>query len=226
MHLFYTPDLPAEALTLSGEEAHHLVHVLRMQPGMQVRVTNGKGRLATCEITTVSKKDVALQVLETSVFDAPRRKLHIGIAPTKNIDRFEWFVEKATEIGIVEITPLICRRSERKVINAERINKLIVAAAKQSLHYHFPLLQEAVHFDRYIERNPGGFIAHCEAGSKEPVSVLRKVDSATVLIGPEGDFHPEEIVLAQQAGCIPLSLGESRLRTETAGIMAVAVFNN
>ena len=167
--------------------------------------------------------------MEKEIFPVPARKLHVAIAPTKNIDRFEWFVEKATELGIAEITPIICRHSERKTLKLERIQKLMISAARQSQHYYFPMVNAEVSFDLFLDSLDGSgsstFIAHCEEAEKQEARELASTTNAIVLIGPEGDFSHEEIEKAMKKGFKALSLGNSRLRTETAGLKAVAAFN-
>ncbi len=229
MHLFFAPDLSASEFYLPDEETHHFIHVLRFSQGKQIEVTDGNGTRALCEAIQVSKKQVLLNVLEKEIFPVPARKLHVAIAPTKNIDRFEWFVEKATELGIAEITPIICRHSERKTLKLERIQKLVVSAARQSQHYYFPIVNEECSFEKLLESQKGkgaaNFIAHCVESQKQEARDLSSIPSALVLIGPEGDFSPEEIEKALSMGFKALSLGNSRLRTETAGLKAVAAFN-
>jgi 16S rRNA (uracil1498-N3)-methyltransferase len=153
--------------------------------------------------------------------------LHIAIAPTKNIDRFEWFLEKATEIGIDEITPIICRHSERKIIKTERGSRILLSAMKQSLKYHLPKLNEAISLANFLKSNFDGtkYIAHCEDGEKNELKTVSKTEKTLILIGPEGDFSPKEIELALQNQFRAVSLGTSRLRTETAGIIAVHTIN-
>lgn len=229
MHLFFAPDLSASEFYLPEEETHHFVHVLRFSQGKQIEVTDGLGTRALCEATEVSKKQVLLTVLQKEIFQIPDRKLHIAIAPTKNIDRFEWFVEKATELGIAEITPIICRHSERKMLRLERIQKLVVSAARQSQHYYFPIVNSEVAYDKFMEsvnvEEASAFVAHCEESEKQEARELSSTVNAVVLIGPEGDFSHEEIEMALKKGFKALSLGNSRLRTETAGLKAVAAFN-
>lgn len=229
MHLFFAPDLSSSEFYLPEEETHHFIHVLRFSQGKQIEVTDGMGTRALCEAIQVSKKQVLLNVLEKEIFPAPQRRLHVAIAPTKNIDRFEWFVEKATELGIAEITPLICRHSERKTLKLERIQKLVVSAARQSQHYFFPVVNSEVSFEKFLEsmneNSDSTFIAHCEESEKQEARELASITNAVVLIGPEGDFSQDEIENALKKGFKALSLGNSRLRTETAGLKAVAAFN-
>jgi 16S rRNA (uracil1498-N3)-methyltransferase len=229
MHLFFAPDLSASEFYLPEEETHHFIHVLRFSQGKQIEVTDGVGSRAFCEAIQVSKKQVLLNVLEKEVLPVPTRKLHVAIAPTKNIDRFEWFVEKATELGVAEITPLICRHSERKTLKLERIQKLVVSAARQSQHYYFPIVNSEIAFDKFLEsvntNEVSNFIAHCVDAKKEDARNLADITNAIVLIGPEGDFSLVEIEASLKKGFKALSLGNSRLRTETAGLKAVAAFN-
>ena len=225
MHLFYQPDISPIA-QLSEEEAHHAFHVLRLREGDKIGLLDGKGMRAIARIVTISKKGVSAEVEEESLTPKPMRSLQLVIAPVKNMDRFEWLVEKATEIGVAAITPVICRRSERKDLKTERLRKLIISASKQSQRTWFPELEEAVTMNDFLSRplSGDGFIAHCMEGEKSGTSGLSKAENATVLIGPEGDFDAEEVKLAVQKGFQPLSLGDTRLRTETAGLVAVTLF--
>ena len=229
MHLFFAPDISTDEFYLPDEETHHFIHVLRFSQGKQIEVTDGNGTRALCEAIQVSKKQVLLNVLEKEIFPVPARKLHIAIAPTKNIDRFEWFVEKATELGIAEITPIICRHSERKTLKLERIQKLVVSAARQSQHYYFPLMNAEISFEKFLEsmneNSDSTFLAHCEESEKVEARELASTTNAIVLIGPEGDFSKDEIEIALKKGFRALSLGNSRLRTETAGLKTVVAFN-
>ena len=153
--------------------------------------------------------------------------LHIAISPTKNIERFEWFLEKSTEIGIDEITPIICNRSERKTIKTERGNRILLSAMKQSLKYHLPKLNEATNFNEFIKKDLEGakYIAHCEDSKKNELKTISKTEKTLILIGPEGDFSPKEIKLAVENQFKSVSLGTSRFRTETAGIIATHSIN-
>ena len=225
MHVFYTPDLDSETYVLNEEESRHCSKVLRLTRGDHVQLIDGKGGFYVAEILSETKRNVTLGILKTTLeYHKRNYHLHIAIAPTKNIDRLEWFLEKATEIGISEITPIICERSERKVVKEDRLNKVITSAVKQSIQAYHPLLNEAVPFSEFIVRDTGAkkMIAHCIDG--EPRKFISElVESAQhylILIGPEGDFSPAEIELALQNGFNPLTLGNSRLRTETAGLAA------
>jgi len=223
MALFYVPNLSA-ACILPEEESLHAVKVLRLKTGDSIQIVDGEGGFFNARVTTPHHKHCGFEITET-LFDASRRdyKLHIAIAPTKNIDRLEWFIEKATEIGIDEITPLICQHSERKVVKEERLEKIIVSAAKQSLKAKFPQLNTACTFNEFIQRYKADqkFIAHCYNDEKLLLkSEIKTGKSVLILIGPEGDFSPEEVNSAIKNGYQPVSLGDSRLRTETAGVVA------
>ena len=225
MHVFYTPDLNGETYILNEEESRHCSKVLRLTKGDQVQLIDGKGGFYVAEILSETKKNVTLAVLKTTLeYQKRNHDLHIAIAPTKNIDRLEWFLEKATEIGISEITPLICERSERKIIKEDRLNKVITSAVKQSMQAYHPLLNEATSFHELVGRKTDAqkMIAHCIDGEpRQYISQLVKpAQHYLILIGPEGDFSPNEIQQALQNGFNPLTLGNSRLRTETAGLAA------
>lgn len=223
MHLFYTPHLSTSA-ELPAEEAQHCTRVLRLSQGDEITLTDGRGYFYTAEITAASTKRCLVAIKET-IYQEPLWPchLHLAVAPTKNMDRNEWFAEKATEIGLNELTFLNCRFSERKVIKPERIEKILVSAMKQSLKARLPQLNEMTTFDTFIEQDFRGqkFIAHCYEGEKPLLrNIVRKGEDALVLIGPEGDFSPEEVEKAIAKGFIPISLGRSRLRTETAALVA------
>ena len=221
MQLFYCPEVFEGSSHLSSEESKHCIKVLRKQEGDTIHLIDGRGNFYEVKITLASQKKTAFVILrEWNETNRPY-KLHIAIAPTKNNDRFEWFLEKATEIGIDEITPIICERSERKVIKNERMEKIILSATKQSLKATLPKLNQAVSFDDFIKKelNSSCFIAHCEEQKKISLQTTISANS-TLLIGPEGDFSAKEIHLALDRNFKPVSLGNSRLRTETAGIVA------
>ncbi len=229
MQLFFCDNLVLNSeVILSQEESYHAAQVLRMRIGDIIHLTDGLGHLFKGELINVDSKKSLVRLTEEIPQKSATSNLHIAIAPTKNIDRFEWFLEKATEMGVTEITPLLCRYSERKEIKPERLNKVIVSAAKQSHHFKFPLLNPLVKFEDFIKStsNENKFIAHCESSDKSDFgkSIVHE-KSALLLIGPEGDFSEHEIQLAISNNYSPVSLGESRLRTETAGVYACAVFN-
>ena len=216
MHVFYTPDIQTRA-ELPEEEAQHCVRVLRLNIGDQITLTDGKGNFYRAEISAATNKRCMVNILET-IYQEPlwNGHLHIAMAPTKNMDRTEWFAEKATEIGFDELTFLNCRFSERKVIKTERISKILVSAIKQSLKARLPQLNEMTDFNKFITQPFKGqkFIAHCYEGEKP-----------LVLIGPEGDFSEKEVQKAIENGFTPISLGKSRLRTETAALVACHTLN-
>ena len=228
MHIFYTPDIQAHP-ELPEEETAHAVRVLRLQPGDEVMLTDGTGNFYRARISLIAHKRCLVDIVET-VPQPPlwSGHLHIAMAPTKNMDRTEWFAEKATEIGIDELTFLNCRYSERKVLKTERIAKILVSALKQSLKARLPRLNEMTDFKTFIQQPFSGqkFIAHCHEGEKTPLKdAVHKGEEVVVLIGPEGDFSEEEVHLAEEAGFIPVSLGPSRLRTETAALVACHILN-
>ena len=226
MHLFYTPDIdPAHPqYFLTEEESKHAIRVMRLEVGSVVQLIDGKGGLYTAEIIDAHPKRTILQIKNsTQGYNKRNHYLHIAIAPTKNMERLEWFLEKATEIGIDEISLIICQRSERKEAKAERLNKIITAAIKQSLKAYHPKLNEVMPLAELLAKPFDGqkFIAHCEDSEKVTLtSTLQKHSRYLILIGPEGDFTPHEIDMALQNGYNALTLGESRLRTETAALEA------
>ena len=227
MQLFYNPDIDkhTKELAFGRTESGHIIRVLRKKQGDILEITNGNGLLATAVITIASDKKCIAQVTEIETKKKlNENKLHIAIAPTKSNERFEWFLEKATEIGIDEITPLICDHSERTVYKTERGAKIIEAAAKQSLKYYFPKLHEPMRFDDFLTFAFSGqkFIAHCANDvDKIPLKEALKSTDVLILIGPEGDFSQREITTAKNNGFSAINLGDSRLRTETAGLVAV-----
>ena len=229
MNLFYTPDISSEIYTLSEDESKHIIRVLRLKKGSFISLTNGTGTFYQVEIIDDNAKRCTVKVAEINENVGRREfKLHIAIAPTKNIERFEWFLEKATEIGIDEITPIICRNSERGVIKTERLNKVLVSAMKQSLKAYCPKLNEPIQFSNFLKNqtSPNKFIAHCADGEKFSLKEKYKSGSdSLILIGPEGDFSPEEIKSAINSGFQEIHLGNSRLRTETAGVVACQIVN-
>lgn len=228
MHLFYTPLIQPEmkAFLLDEAESKHAVRVLRLGMSDRVQLVDGRGGLYDAEISEANPKRVILNILAVRNNHGQRQhQLHIAIAPTKNMDRLEWFLEKATEIGIDEITPLICDRSERKEVKVERLEKVVVAAMKQSLKAYLPRINPPIRFSAFLKGTSAGvarrFIAHCDAGEKTFLSASVEVgDSVMILIGPEGDFSPDEIKAALNANFQAISLGDSRLRTETAALVA------
>lgn len=227
MQLFYHPDCTADTreIAFSKEESKHIVKVLRKKAGDRVNITNGKGLFFVATIEEASPSKCTIRILEKEQQQPLPYYIHLAVAPTKLNDRFEWFLEKATEIGISEITPVFCDHSERTKIKPERYEKIVLSAMKQSLKAYLPKLNTAVSFKEFIDKNQEAnskkYIAHCEETDRKSLkSVVQPRESITILIGPEGDFSTDEIALALQKGFTPVSLGNSRLRTETAAVVA------
>lgn len=225
MQLFYNNTISEKetTFTFDKEESKHIVKVLRKKDGDTIHITNGLGYLFVSEITIASERKCEVKITESQFFEPTKYKLHIVVAPTKINDRLEWFLEKATEIGIHEITPIICDHSERKVYKKERADKIVQAAMKQSLQYYLPIVNEPISFSEFIKKDVSGkkFIAHCEETDKKSFkNELKPQKDIIILIGPEGDFSTKEINLAIQNNYIPVTLGNTRLRTETAALVA------
>lgn len=225
MQLFYNPDINTSVTEFSfdKEESKHIVKVLRKKEQDTLHVTNGLGFLFTTEIIFASEKKCTVKIIRSEFHQPTDFYLHLAVAPTKMNDRFEWFLEKATEIGVHEITPIICEHSERKIIKTERFAKIIESAMKQSLQFHLPKLNEPISFSAFINQKKEGdlFIAHCEETEKKLLKKsITKNQKYTVLIGPEGDFSEKEIKIALENNYNPVSLGNTRLRTETAAVVA------
>lgn len=229
MHIFYTPQIANGQCTLSEEESKHCIKVLRLVPGDKVQLIDGVGGYHTAEIADPNPKRCTLNIINTiNNYEQRPYRIHIAIAPTKNIDRTEWFVEKAVEIGIDEITMLVSQHSERKNVNLDRIDKIIVSAMKQSVKAYKPILNDATPFSDFVKRERSGrkMIAHCIDSEKHPLkSMVDETSEYTVLIGPEGDFSPEEVALAEANGYSCIDLGPYRLRTETAALVACHTIN-
>ncbi|RIV30504.1 16S rRNA (uracil(1498)-N(3))-methyltransferase [Flagellimonas lutimaris] len=235
MQLFYNPklDYSAKQFVFPPDESKHIVRVLRKSEGDIVHITNGKGYLFEAEILEPNQKKCKARIISNRKSIPKRYKLHMVVAPTKMNDRYEWFLEKATEIGVDEITPIICDHSERKTIKLERMERVLQSAMKQSLQTVLPQINPPISCKEFLENDISTgfkFIAHCQDGEK--MELKRKViadNDATILIGPEGDFSKTEIDLAKEKSYIPISLGRNRLRTETAAIVActtVAIINS
>lgn len=227
MQLFYHADLQESSTDFSFDkiESRHIIRVLRKKEGDILYITNGKSFLFKGKINTANEKKCQVQIIAVRKVEEHRDyKIQMAIAPTKSNDRLEWFLEKSTEIGIDDIYPIICSHSERKVIKLPRLQKVVLSAMKQSLQYKLPMLHDPIKVKDFITQDFDGLkcIAHCEETAKQHLkTVLKPHTNIRILIGPEGDFTPEEIALALQNGFIPVSLGATRLRTETAGIAAV-----
>lgn len=228
MQLFYTEGIEVDATTFcfDAEESKHIVKVLRKAEGDVLHITNGKGMLFTAEVVLANPKRCEVKIISSELKLKRNYYLHMVVAPTKMNDRYEWFLEKATEIGVDEITPVICDHSERKVIKEERFEKIILAAMKQSLSCFKPILNKAISLKEFLEgsslQSDLKFIAYC-GEEEERFSLKRRAvidHNVTILIGPEGDFSPEEVSLAKEKGYLPVTLGDQRLRTETAAIVA------
>lgn len=223
MQLFYTHEVSDSVAFLDKEETKHCVKTLRKQIGDLLILTDGQGHLYEATLIEVTKKGSTLQIIRSlEVVDQRPFHLHIAIAPTKNIGRLEWFLEKTTELGIDEVTFLQCDRSERKTIRLDRLQKVVLAAAKQSIKASFPILNPLTKFSDFIPTAQAAYkgIAHCQRSPLPHLKTAATADKLLLLIGPEGDFSPREIEEALQNGFIEIGLGKSRLRTETAGIVA------
>lgn len=223
MNLFLNIDFNEKNPFLNEDETHHISKVLRKNNGDIVNVTDGKGTLYKTEIVNIDKKRTLLKILEKHT-DLNKKKyyLHIAIAPTKNISRFEWFIEKSTEIGVHEITPIICEKSERRNLRHERLEKIAASALKQSFNTILPKINEPCRFYDLVgkENDEDKFIAYCGSETTKVFlpDIMKKKSKLLVLIGPEGDFSFDEIQFAKKNGFRGISLGNNRLRTETAGI--------
>ena len=221
MALFYHSTISEDATSifLSEEESKHCVRVLRMVNGSLLTLVNGFGASFEVKIIAANPKKCEVEIVSHTHHAPPAFPIHIAIAPTKNMDRMEWLVEKATELGMTKMSLLRCQFSERKAINLERLQKIAISAMKQSKRYYLPVIEEQVSFADFIKSNPVGSIAHCyEEPKKEPITIQQ---IGPVLIGPEGDFSPDELALAEGSGYKSVSLGDYRLRTETAALLAV-----
>ncbi|GEO04955.1 ribosomal RNA small subunit methyltransferase E [Adhaeribacter aerolatus] len=228
MHLFYTPLLTDTTVVLPEEESKHAIKVLRLTKGDFVSLVDGKGGFYKAVIEQDNPKKCSLRLVEAQkAFNYRPFNIHIAVTPTKNIDRIEWFLEKATEIGVNQISFLLCERSERKQVNLERLEKVVVSAMKQSVKAYKPAVNDIIPFKDFIRtvQPDQTYIAHLEAHERTSLHQLNLHDSACVLIGPEGDFTPGEIELAYEKGIKPVTLGQSRLRTETAALVACHTLN-
>ena len=225
MQLFYNTAISSEdkEVIFPKDESKHIVKVLRKQEGDNLNITNGKGFLFSAEIIEANHNKCKAKITAVEQERDKKYHIHLAVAPTKMNDRFETFLEKATEIGLDKITPIICDHSERKVVKINRFERVLQSAMKQSLHYSMPEISEAISFQEFIqqEQNEQKFIAHCEENDKKSLQKeLEPGKNYTILIGPEGDFSSEEIESAIKAGFVPVTLGNTRLRTETAAIVA------
>lgn len=229
MQLFYSDTIEPEQIefTFDKEESKHIVKVLRKIEGDTLNITNGKGFLFSSNIILASERRCVVKITKVDFFEPRTFRVHLAVAPTKMNDRFGWFLEKATEIGVDEITPIICDHSERKVIKKERFDKILISALKQSNQHYLPKLNEAVSFSDFISQDIEGqkFIAHCEETvKKELKDEIQPKQNYTLLIGPEGDFSTNEIASALENKFAAVALGDTRLRTETAAIVGCHTF--
>lgn len=231
MELYTAENLTDSTIVLPPDESFHCIKVMRHRIGDTIGVTDGKGCICECTIVEADSRQTLVNA--TSCREEPRSsrfRLHIAAAPTKNIDRFEWFLEKATELGMDEVTPLLCSHSERKVVKDEREEKILTAAARQSLRAWFPKWNPMTPFREFIQtvqtRDALKLIAYCgDEYDKQPLRTMLETAVAKefiVLIGPEGDFSPEEVQAAVLAGFVPVTFGSMRMRAETAAVFAAA----
>lgn len=228
MHVFFAEITHGQPVILSEEESHHAVKALRLREGQQVVVTNGKGTWCSGILVSNHAKGSLISISETKQQSPRPFRLHLAVAPTKNIDRFEWLLEKATECGIDEITPLICEKSERTTLKHERLEKLLVAAMKQSMRAFLPKLNPMVKFNEFLKKDFEGakLVAHCRDLSRSSLSEAYQTGKNVIMmIGPEGDFSETEVQFALQKGFVPVSLGQHRLRTETAALATCVQLN-
>ena len=221
MASFFAPEiiLETKAYTLSEEESKHCVRVLRKKKGDFLELLNGKGVQLKARIIDDNPKKCSVEVLEAILHPEAVNEIHIAVAPTKNMDRIEWFLEKATELGLTKLTFLKCANNERNNVNLERIHKIAVAAMKQSKRFYLPEIEDLKSVTAFINETPKAYIGHCYEGEKAPLKSMNEF--IPFLIGPEGDFSETEVKLALEKGFIPINLSENRLRTETAALTAV-----
>ncbi|MEQ9660273.1 16S rRNA (uracil(1498)-N(3))-methyltransferase [Fulvivirga sp.] len=228
MHLFYEPNVSGDQFILNEEESRHCIKVLRKKAEDNITIIDGKGNFITAQILDAHPKKCQVKVIETQAENPRKFYIHIAIAPTKNVDRIEWFIEKSVEIGIDEISFINCQNSERRLIKMDRIEKKAISAMKQSLKATMPKLNDIQSFKDFIntENNSDKFIGFVDMDNPHHlVHKAQKSSKYLMLIGPEGDFTLEEVALALNNGFQKISLGQSRLRTETAGISACCLFN-
>ncbi|TWF45371.1 16S rRNA (uracil1498-N3)-methyltransferase [Chitinophaga polysaccharea] len=228
--VFYAADIqPADATyTMNEDTSKYCIQVLRHENGDRVLLADGRGHKFTAEITDDNRKKCVVKIVDRTLVPAPERALRIAISFTKNTSRIEWFLEKATEIGIQTIIPLVSQRTEKEKIKAERLQNILVSAMLQSQQFYLPDLQEPQAFDKVVKQHtdPQRLIAHCLPEQKQAMQdIMQRGKDTLILIGPEGDFTPDEIKLALEQGFVPVSLGNTRLRTETAGMVAVTIMN-
>jgi 16S rRNA (uracil1498-N3)-methyltransferase len=230
MTLFYINNANSDLQFLPKEESKHAVKVLRLHEGGLLAITNGIGDIFTAKITFANQKKCEVKIVETEHFERNKFKIHIAVAPTKLNDRYEWMLEKMTEMGVDEITPIICQRSERKVLKLDRMERIIISAVKQSWKAYKPIINEPIKYSDFIKSSNFDqlFIAHCNGGCGSDVHLKTMASSNKsigVLIGPEGDFTEMEVALATENNWVKTGLGSARLRTETAALVACFTLN-
>lgn len=224
MQQFFTPELSPEDnhYVFEEQESKHIARVLRKISGEQIRLTNGKGNLFWGSLEVLSPKKCVVSISKCTYMPPPKVTIHMAVAPTKNMDRFEWFLEKATELGVHRITPILCNRSERKQLKIDRCNKIIASAVKQSLRVYTPILDPLTPLKEFQTEASIVCMAHCGNGSKTPIKqLITNQNNSCILIGPEGDFTTNEIDWAQENNIKMIHLGDARLRTETAALVSL-----
>lgn len=223
MQLFYISNI-SDTFSIEGEEVKHISKVLRKNIGDEIQITDGKGKGYNAQIIAIEKNQINCQCGEEIKNDLElTTRVHLAVSPTKNIDRYEWLIEKAVELGVSEITPLITKHSERRKINLERLQKIAVSAMKQSGRFVLPIINDVVDFNKFTTNSNQIYFAHCREGEKKSFAKMDFSNDITVLIGPEGDFSIEEIENCVKKNFVPIELGNTRLRTETAAIYALAI---
>jgi 16S rRNA (uracil1498-N3)-methyltransferase len=224
MELYYQPELPESGqFTIDAEEAQHMLKTRRHRVGDVVQLTNGKGLLLSAQLLQADTKHCTAQVVSSEKHAPLQPAIHLAVSPLKQEARFEWVIEKAVELGVHSIIPLLCERTEKVFLKQARLERLMVAALKQSLKFHLPLLHAPQKLAAWLPQAPGQLLfAHCNPGEKRILGPQQAAAEMSLFIGPEGDFTESEVLLAQNAGAMPLSLGESRLRTETAALVALS----
>jgi len=228
MNWFYSKNIEGNLVIIEGEEAQHASKVLRLKVGAKVAVIDGIGGYYECEVLSTDKRKLTAHVLnKREHFKSSAYRIHIAIAPTKNMSRFEWFLEKSTEMGINEISPILSKNSERKHIRPDRLQKILISATKQSQKAKIPTLNPLVDLNTFLTsvNTKEKYIAYCNYENKHLIRQLNPGKDVLVLIGPEGDFNSNEIETVLEHGFKPIGLGKERLRTETAGIMAIAAIH-
>lgn len=229
MHLFYQPNINNGSYFLEPDESRHCVKSLRQKENDEIQVTDGKGHLFTVTITKADTRKCAFEIINKEAKEKETHHIHIAIAPTKSLDRIEWFVEKSVEIGIDEVSFILCQQSEKRFMKLERIKRKAISAMKQSLKYSLPKINALENFGSFIEQDFGDtqkYIAYVDHSIPQHLKdAAKKNQRYLVLIGPEGDFSKEEISMAKKKGFTPISLGKNRLRTETAGVTACHILN-